>query len=182
MDGNVRWLGILHIEDEPWDWDFIPDELAEAVRFRFLGGRDGGVEVKVVSEANKYPCHYLVRWSDGHGEAAISYWLLEDAGQVAAVSEKDRCCTFILDVMRSNVDGQPVSSWRKSVQVLSAYIKSVNEQVRLYTAYEMTDDAEEELDVVESTVASMEPPPVIDKGQPELYDYIISRWEKKWNA
>jgi hypothetical protein len=165
---------VVHFEDEPWDVTFIlkdlrqividPDTERPASDVQLIMGRTG---------PNDFPSKSVLKWRREGVDYQIAYWLVEHADQLKGIEDFENATTFIIDVVRTNNNGRGVSAWRQLLESVSSKLSSVEEQVRLYTNFDV--DVHDDGAIATPGRTKMKPPPVIKKGDPSLYDFILGR-------
>jgi hypothetical protein len=171
---NLRTLHVLHFDDEPWDVTYIFKKLREIIKDTDRNTPVMGVSIKLGGFGPEdYPSKTVMDWVDNEVHYYITYWFIETADQLPRVSEIEKVDAFIIDVVRPDAKGTSVSVWRELLSSVSERVKDVESQVRLFTAFEV-DNADEGMIATNSTYSGPRPP-ILKKGDPAIYDFILQR-------
>jgi hypothetical protein len=177
---------VIHFEDEPWNYSFVMLGLREIILER-LHGEVTACHLQMGELGpGDFPSCSKLSWKLNGADCELVYWLVETAEQVTDgkagilkdVSDAD---AYIIDVMRPGVEGRWLSIWRRTLQALTPHVRSLDTQVRLFTAFD--EEAIQEADNIDTTLddelRSLQRPPIIEKSADftELLDFIVSRCE-----
>lgn len=175
-------LCVLHIEDEAWNFDELIGLLREIILDDLTPKDATSMKLKFPTGAPVYPRTYELHWVNRGVNHQIRYCIIEDTNQLPDDEFLKEVEAFVFDVMRTGADGRPISSWRRYAQALSAYIEDLSEQVRLYTAYDLSDDDDEDFDAIGDDLRNTSPPPRIRKGDSAILQFVMDRLPRRPDA
>ena len=165
---------VIHIEDEPWDYEHIVRELRAGLYLTLDDNDRASIKLSKVTPTGNYPLCWLLTWKDGETKNSLRYWFVQNLAEVDSIDQRynttksTASVAYLLDVMRVDDRGMISANWGELVKFVRSRVVDVDAQVRLYTAFEI------EMDGYEFEGVKFNAPPIIQKGDPEIINFLLN--------